>query len=128
MIVTLCTAGLCGLLYLVLSIRVVQVRARSRVLIGDGGDVDLLQRIRAHANFAEYVPICLILIAAIELSYENPPRILWVAGGALLAVRISHAVGMGRSDANAWRAIGALGTWLVMGCLSVWAIWMAISG
>jgi hypothetical protein len=128
MIVTLVTAGVCGLLYLILSIRVVQIRARSRVLIGDGGDADLLQRIRAHANFAEYVPICLILIAALELSYQNAPLALYWVGGALVAARICHAIGMSRADANPWRAIGAVGTWLVMGALGLWAISLAITG
>ena len=73
MIVTLMTAGLCGLLYLWLSIRVVQVRQSAKVLLGDGGDELLLSRIRAHANFAEYVPICLILIGVIELTDDVSP-------------------------------------------------------
>ena len=59
MLVTLVTGGLSGLLYFWLSWRVVQVRQSTKVSIGHGDGDLLLQRIRAHANFAEYVPISL---------------------------------------------------------------------
>lgn len=127
MIVTLMTAGLCGLLYFVLSLRVGMVRLASKVSIGDGGNDLLLSRIRAHANFAEYVPICLILIAAIEASWTVSPKGLWLAGLALVIVRVSHAVGMTRPAPNPYRVIGAAGTWLTMLGLSLWAIWTAVS-
>lgn len=122
MIVTLVTAALCALLYIWLSWRVVQVRQAARVSLGDGGDALLLQRIRAHANFAEYVPLCLVLIGAIEMSTAASGPLLWAAGLALVVVRISHALGMARDGANAFRVVGALGTWLVMGGLSVAAL------
>ena len=44
--VTLVTAALCGLLYFWLSLRVVEVRRSAKVSLGDGGDEQLLQRIR----------------------------------------------------------------------------------
>ena len=126
MLVTLVTAGLCGLLYFGLSWRVVQVRQSAKVSLGDGGDEQLLQRIRAHANFAEYVPICLILLALVEDSYEVAPVGLWVAGFLLVGVRVFHAVGMSRNSANPFRLVGALGTWIVMVALSLWALETAV--
>ncbi|MFZ4687805.1 MAG: MAPEG family protein [Polymorphobacter sp.] len=125
MVVTLVTAGLCGLLYFWLSWRVVQVRQSAKVSLGDGGDMLLLQRIRAHANFAEYVPFCLILIAAIELSTEVSPWWLWAAGLALVAVRMAHAAGMAIDGANPWRIIGTAGTWTIMTLLSIAALVVA---
>lgn len=126
MIITLVTAGLLGLVYFWLSWRVVQVRQSARVSIGDGGDGLLLQRIRAHANFAEYVPFCLILIGAIELSSLKPPVALAVVGGVLVVVRVAHAIGMGIEGVNPYRLVGALGTWLVMAGLSLWALGLAV--
>lgn len=123
--VTLVTAGLCGLLYFILSWRVVQVRLSSKVLLGDGGDDLLLQRIRAHANFAEYVPFCLILIFVVENSLEVSPRWLWGVGMALVVLRVLHAIGMARMVSNPWRALGALGTWIVMVGLSLAALAVA---
>ncbi len=127
MAVTLLTAGLCGLVYFWLSWRVVQTRQKSQVSLGDGGDAVLLQRIRAHANFAEYVPICLILIAAIELSFDAAPQPLWIAGFGLVGVRVCHAIGMSKQGANGWRLVGAAGTWTVMVLLSLWAIWVSLT-
>ncbi len=127
MVVTLLTAGLCGLVYLWLSVRVVQTRQKSKVSLGDGGDAVLLQRIRAHANFAEYVPICLILIAAIELSFDIAPQPLWFPAVGLVVVRLCHAIGMSQPGANIWRAVGAVGTWIVMLSLSLWAVWIALT-
>jgi uncharacterized protein len=127
MIVTLVTGGLCGLLYFWLSVRVVQVRQTLQVAIGDGGDGLLLQRIRAHANFAEYVPICLVLLGAIEISSITVPPGLWVAGLALVAVRIAHMIGMGRAAPNPYRIVGAGGTWAIMVGLSLWSLYVALT-
>lgn len=125
MTITLLTAGLLGLLFVILSWQVVQVRQSAQVSLGDGGDTLLLGRIRAHANFAEYVPICLILIFAVENSLEVSPLALWAAGLGLVAVRASHAYGMGIDGANPWRVIGAAGTWIVLGGLSIAALVVA---
>ena len=123
--VTLVTAALCGLLYFWLSLRVVEVRRSAKVSLGDGGDEQLLQRIRAHANFAEYVPICLILIFAIENSLDVSPVWLWAAGLALVAIRGAHAIGMARGGGNQWRVVGTAGTWFIMVSLSVAALLVA---
>ncbi|NNC55212.1 MAG: hypothetical protein HKO07_05785, partial [Pseudomonadales bacterium] len=53
--ITLLYAGLLSILLLVLSYRVVQIR-RQGIALGDGGDLTLQRRIRAHGNFTEYVP------------------------------------------------------------------------
>jgi uncharacterized membrane protein YecN with MAPEG domain len=125
--VTLVTAGLCGLLYFLLSYRVVQVRRSAGVALGDGGDNELLQRIRAHANFAEYVPFCLVLIFVIENSLEVSPVWLWIAGLALVAARAMHAVGMAKGGGNAWRVVGTAGTWTILVSLSVAALGLAFT-
>lgn len=122
MIATLTAAGLSGIVFLWLSLRVVQVRASSKVMIGDGGDALLLSRIRAHANFAEYVPILLILILAIELSLKATPPLLMGIAVALPVVRVMHALGMARASLNALRALGTLGTWAALLGLSGWAL------
>jgi len=127
MVVTLVTAALCGLLYVWLSWRVVQVRQSAKVSLGDGGDGRLLQRIRAHANFAEYVPICLVLIFAIENSLEVSPPALWAAGLALVSVRCAHAYGMRIDGGNRWRVIGTAGTWAILAGLGIAALLVAAS-
>jgi uncharacterized membrane protein YecN with MAPEG domain len=72
------------------------------------------------------VPICLILLALVEDSYDVAPVGLWVAGFLLVGVRVFHAVGMSRDGANPFRLVGALGTWIVMVALSLWALETAV--
>ena len=127
MMITLVTAGFCGLLYFILSIRVVQSRQAHNVMTGDGGHDALLSRIRAHANFAEYVPFILILMGAIEARIGAGSELLASTGILLFLIRISHAIGMARPAPNPFRIAGAAGTWIVLLGLSIWAIALAYS-
>lgn len=53
----------------------------------------MLSAIRAHGNFAEYVPLTLLLMALCELAGVGA---LWLhlGGGLLLVGRILHAIGI----------------------------------
>lgn len=82
-------AGLLVLWYLALVARVVQQRGRARVSLGDGGDTVLQRAIRGHANFAEYVPLALLLMAVLELS-RTSIYVLHALGIALLVARLLH--------------------------------------
>jgi uncharacterized membrane protein YecN with MAPEG domain len=125
MVATLAAAGLCGFMFFWLSLRVVAVRRTSRISLGDGGDAELLARIRAHANFAEYVPFLLVLVLAIELSLKATPVTLLVPALAIPVVRLFHALGMSRPAPNVSRIIGTAGTWLLLAGLSGWALVLA---
>src|ERR1700726_4288027 len=59
-------ASLLTALYLFLSMRVIGWRKQQRVEIGHGEDAQLLRRMRVHANFAEYAPFALLLMALAE--------------------------------------------------------------
>ena len=59
-------ASLLGLLYLGLTVNVIRTRRATGVSLGDGGNELLQRRVRAHGNFAETVPIALILVAFAE--------------------------------------------------------------
>ena len=85
--------GVLALLYAVLSIRVVLLRGRYRVSLGDGGSAELTSAIRAHAHFAEYVPIITLMIALLEMSGSTGLR-LHLMLGALLLARVLHPFGM----------------------------------
>ena len=121
MIVTITIAGLCGLILMALSFRVVQVRGGAKVSLGDGGDPLLQSRIRAHANFAEYIPIILILMGLIE-SFDADRMLLGVLGVGLVLARISHAIGMGMPAPNPARIVGTAGTFIILIVASVWAL------
>ena len=80
-------AGSLTLWYLVLSYRVIS--HRREISLGDGGDPGMLRLIRGHANFAEYVPLALLMLAILELNATSP-IVLHGLGLALLAGRLLH--------------------------------------
>lgn len=86
-------AALLALLFIVLSIRTIRLRQRLRVAIGDGAQPLLQRAMRVHANFAEYVPIALLLIYFIEVETQ-PQWLVHALGIALLVGRMSHAYGV----------------------------------
>jgi uncharacterized membrane protein YecN with MAPEG domain len=86
-------AALLALVYLGLSGWVMGSRVSGNVLFGDGGDESMLKRVRAHANFSEYVPLALILVGLLEAGGGGH----FLVQGLLLALlvgRILHPIGM----------------------------------
>jgi hypothetical protein len=88
--ITALYASLLAPILVYLSIRVISVRRRERVEIGDGGHRELLRRTRVHANFIEYVPIALVLMGLLE-SVGARALLLHAIGLALLVGRLLHA-------------------------------------
>ena len=88
MIVTPLYAGLLALWFVVLSVRVVNVRRRG-ISFGDNGDVKITRLVRAQANFAEYVPLALLLMGFLEASRYSI-YLLHGLGIALLVARLFH--------------------------------------
>ena len=86
--ITLFYGGLLALWFLALTVRVIQGRgAPGAASLGDGGDVMLQRRIRGHANFAEYVPLTLVLLGLLELSGTST-LVLHAIGAARLLGRL----------------------------------------
>lgn len=90
--ITSLIAALAALGLITLSIIVSVGRRKARVHHGDGGDADLLLRIRAQGNFVEYVPISLILLALCEMA-DISSAWLWTVALLLVVGRLSHAAG-----------------------------------
>ena len=82
-----------ALVYAALAIHVVSLRARNLADFGDAGSSALRRAIRAHANFAEYVPIGTLMVAMLEMSGAPASRVHLLMGG-LLASRLMHPIGM----------------------------------
>ena len=89
-------AALFGLLSAVLTARVIMNRVRSGIQAGDGGDASLARAIRAHANFAEQVPLALLLLVLVEGLGVGAP-IVHALGATLVVARLANALGLSRS-------------------------------
>lgn len=86
-------ASLSAALVVWLSLRVVKLRRAKRIRLGDGGDPDLRNAIRAHGNATEYIPLLLVLLALLELNGAHW-ALIHTAGLALLSGRLLHARGL----------------------------------
>jgi len=92
-------AALLVLFYVALSVRTLSMRRQLKVGIGDGGNNTMTRAMRVHANFAEYVPLALILALLIELSMESSLLIHFVCL-TLLVGRCLHAYGVSQKAEN----------------------------
>ena len=108
--ITALYAGVLALLLVVLALRVVRLRWKFRVGLGDGGEKAMIRAIRIHGNATEHVPIALLLLLVAELNRAGP-TLLHVCGAVLVVARLLHAVGLGKSAGASWqRAAGTVGT------------------
>ena len=96
MLVTPLYAGLLTLWFVLLSVRVVNLR-RHGILFGDNGDVGVIRIVRAQANFAEYVPLALLLMGFLEVSRYSI-YVLHALEADLPAKRKRSAVEQARND------------------------------
>ncbi|MCW5702750.1 MAG: MAPEG family protein [Bradyrhizobium sp.] len=97
-----------ALLYAALALQVAGLRRRNRVLFGDADNGRLRAAIRVHANFIEYVPIVVLLVALLEMSGTPATRVHLLMGGLLLA-RLLHPMGMYARPGTWQFAVGRVG-------------------
>ena len=117
-------AGILALMLVFVSIRVTVARVRLKVNIGDGGNLEMLQTMRAQGNLAEYAPAAIILLGLLELG-GTAPWLLHVLGLAFVVGRLMHAWVISKTDVpRAGRAIGVTISWLVIAVSGVLSIAM----
>lgn len=127
MFVTPLYAGLLTLWFLVLSWRVIQ-RRRGGNFLGDGGDPAMLRVIRGQANFAEYVPLALLLMGLLEASRYSI-YVLHALGVTLLVARLLHGFALSFTAKFTFgRYWGALLTFTVLGIAAVLCLYQGIQG
>lgn len=125
--VTALYAGILGLFLFVLSVRVIKVRRAENRGFGHDVKTPLERKVRAQANFAEYAPICLVIMAVAELS-GLPAWALHFCGLNLLVGRFIHGAGLSFMDD--WKVGRVLGMVLTfngilgasIGALTMWVL------
>lgn len=122
MTITLMYAGVLAIGFVLLSGRVVQKRTSGKINLGDGGDPEMLRRIRGHANFAEYVPLALVLIGLLEHS-RLAPWAIHALGASLVMARALHGIAL--SYTEKWfigRFVGTLLTFTILAVAGITAV------
>jgi uncharacterized protein len=126
MMVTPLYAGLLVLWFLVLSIRVIRRRGSGGIALGDGSDPGMLRVIRGHANFAEYVPLALLLMAILELSRFSI-YVLHALGLTLLVARLLHGYALSFTQQFRFgRIAGTALTFIVLFVAALLCLYQAI--
>ncbi len=123
--ITLLYTSILAVFALVLSFQAGGFRGKAgvSVLFGDPVNMELVERVRRHQNFLEYVPMLLIMFGAIEIS-GGSSMFLYIVGDLLIIARIAHAIGLKHDDmAHPGRLIGARGHGIVdAGDGRLWAL------
>jgi hypothetical protein len=111
--ITALYAALQAIVSIVLVAPIGRLRTATNVSLGSGGNAALEVAIRRHANWTEYVPFTLLLIALLELNGASA-GLLHGLGAGLLVARVLHPLGLKHDDMRVpLRGIGAGGTLLV---------------
>ena len=83
-----------GIIFLVLSFRVIFWRIKHKVILGvTESTIELTKRVRAHSNFAEYTPFALLMMYFLEVQWWNHTllHILWIV---FIIGRVLHIFGI----------------------------------
>jgi uncharacterized membrane protein YecN with MAPEG domain len=121
-------AGLLALWFLVLSWCVIRRRGDKTIYLGDGGDQAMLRVMRGQANFAEYVPLALLMMGFLEASRFSI-YVLHALGIVLLVARLLHGYAFAFTDKFKFgRFWGSALTLVVLGIEAVLCIYQGILG
>ncbi len=101
--------ALFGLLWVSLTMRAGLYRGKAKIFIGDGGDPEMLRRMRGQANFVESVPLALILLVMMEVLGASATW-LHALCATLLIGRVVHYAGLTEIGPGNGRIIGMLAT------------------
>jgi len=121
-------AGLLALGFVFLATRVIKARRLHRVAIGTGQHRLVERAVRAHGNFAEYVPFAVILLGLCE-NNGLPAWALHAMGVALPVGRALHAYGIAQEpEVFRWRVLGTSLTLTVVITAAAASVGLALAG
>lgn len=116
-------AALLALLFFALSVRTLRLRHRLKIGLGDAGNSEMLRAVRVHSNFAEYVPITLLLLFFAE-NLGAPAWAMLALCALLLLGRCSHAYGVSQTRENYnFRIAGMAMTFTALLAAAAYVFW-----
>ena len=119
-------AAVFAIFFVVLSIRTIRQRRKLKIGLGDSGNNDMQRAMRVHANFAEYVPLSLLMIYLVEQSGVYAWFLHALCLG-LLVGRLAHAYGVSQQRENfRFRVTGMILTFATLITSATHLLWVAI--
>jgi uncharacterized protein len=116
-VITASYLGVLGLLFVFLGLRVARFRRGNKIVFGDADNLYLRSAIRAHANFAEYVPVIVLMNALLEMGGAASVQ-MHVLLGTLTVSQVLHPFGMHAKPMTpqfiVGRIVGMILTFLVL--------------
>ena len=126
MFVTPLYAGILTLWFALLSVRVMNLRRG--IPFGDNADVGITRIVRAQANFAEYVPLALLLMGFLEVTRYSI-YLLHALGVILVVARLLHGLALSFGwQVRFGRVTGAALTLIVLLIEAVLCVYQGIRG
>lgn len=102
------------LIYIGLSAHVILQRRKFRVSLGTGQSPALEKAVRIHGNFAEYVPMMMVMLVVLEINRLSAVllNVFWIC---LVISRLAHIIGLSSNRQPHWaRGLGMCLTGAVM--------------
>lgn len=121
--ITAIYASILTFILIILVFRVVGLRRRNRVPLGDGGLAEMTAAIRSHGNFIETTPWALFLILLLELQHAHPAS-LHILGGLLVAGRLVHILALAKASIPL-RVAGMISTLAVFAVGALYNLYLA---
>lgn len=119
--VTLLYGGIAGLLVAALGAYVSSLRGKYKVFAGQTLPPEMVRPVRAHGNAAEYVPLGILLLLALELGGVGSVA-AHLLGGAFVLGRLMHAAGFLLKNPIATAGAGI--NYLTLFTMSGWAVYL----
>ena len=114
--------ALLGLFFIPITLRVGMYRVSNKISLGDGGDPELLKRMRGQANFIETVPLVALMLVMMDVAGATSPW-LHTVGALLLGGRVLHYIGLTGIGPFVCRPIGIFATLGAYLAASGWLIY-----
>ena len=114
-------AAVLGLLFIFLAGVISRLRLQNKISLGDGGNNVLSRAIRAHGNLAEFAPMFLLLVLALELRGAGGVWLGVLVGGFVIA-RFAHAFALLARASSKARQLGAAGSYVLVASAAVWLL------
>ncbi len=119
--VTIVFIAILALIQFPMTVAVGAYRTKTDIRFLNGGDDEMVRRVRAHGNFIETVPMALLAMAAAGYAGTHA-LLLWLGGGLLLTGRLVHYITIRRSGWGPGRSAGMAMTFLPMSGFAILAL------